>query len=130
MREGSALYDFMNPDRVVLGSKDEEAVEKVAQLHLPPHAHRPDGPAHRRDDQVRQQRASATKISFINEIAAICERLGADVQDVAIGMSYDKRIGPHFLNAAWVMGHCFPKDVKALEHMALVQGSHPSLFGR
>ena len=71
----------------------------------------------------------ATKISFINEIAAICERLGADVHEVAVGMSYDKRIGPHFLNAGLGYGgSCFPKDVKALEHMALVQGSHPALL--
>ncbi|NJN83961.1 MAG: UDP-glucose/GDP-mannose dehydrogenase family protein, partial [Caldilineaceae bacterium] len=71
----------------------------------------------------------ATKISFINEIAAICEKLGADVQEVAVGMGYDKRIGPHFLNAGLGYGgSCFPKDVKALEHMALVHGSHPSLL--
>jgi UDPglucose 6-dehydrogenase len=71
----------------------------------------------------------ATKISFINEIAAICEKMGADVQEVAVGMGYDKRIGPHFLNAGLGYGgSCFPKDVKALEHMALVQGSHPALL--
>ncbi|RME55169.1 MAG: UDP-glucose/GDP-mannose dehydrogenase family protein, partial [Caldilineae bacterium] len=71
----------------------------------------------------------ATRISFINEIASICERLGADVQEVAAGMGYDKRIGPHFLNAGLGFGgSCFPKDVKALEHMALVHGSHPSLL--
>jgi UDPglucose 6-dehydrogenase len=71
----------------------------------------------------------ATKISFINEIAAICEKLGADVQEVAVGMGYDKRIGSAFLNAGLGYGgSCFPKDVKALEHMALVHGSHPSLL--
>mgnify|MGYP001822842092 CR=1 FL=1 len=71
----------------------------------------------------------ATKISFINEIAAICETLGADVEEVAIGMGMDKRIGPAFLNAGLGYGgSCFPKDVKALEHMALVQGRHPSLL--
>jgi len=71
----------------------------------------------------------ATKISFINEIGAICERLGADVQEVAVGMGYDKRIGPAFLNAGLGYGgSCFPKDVKALEHMALVHGSHPALL--
>ncbi len=129
-REGSALTDFMNPDRVVLGSKNPEAAEKVAQLHL----------ALRTRIIITDLRTAemikyasnaflATKISFINEIAAICEKLGADVQEVAIGMGYDKRIGPAFLNAGLGYGgSCFPKDVKALEHMALVHGSHPSLL--
>jgi UDPglucose 6-dehydrogenase len=71
----------------------------------------------------------ATKISFINEIAVICEKLGADVREVAEGMGFDRRIGPQFLNAGLGYGgSCFPKDVKALEHMALVHGSHPSLL--
>lgn len=130
MREGSALHDFMNPDRVVLGSKNRDAAEKVAQLHF----------ALRTRIVITDLRTAemikyasnaflATKISFINEIATICERLGADVHEVAIGMGYDKRIGPHFLNAGLGYGgSCFPKDVKALEHMALVQGSHPALL--
>lgn len=71
----------------------------------------------------------ATRISFINEIATICERLGADVKEVAVGMGYDKRIGPHFLDAGLGFGgSCFPKDVRALEHMALIHGAHPSLL--
>jgi UDPglucose 6-dehydrogenase len=71
----------------------------------------------------------ATKISFINEIAVICEKLGADVQEVAEGMGFDRRIGAQFLNAGLGYGgSCFPKDVKALEHMALVHGSHPALL--
>ncbi len=130
MREGSALYDFMNPDRVVLGSKSEAAAEKVAQLHLPLRT-RIVLTDLRTAEMIKYASNAflATKISFINEIAAICEKLGADVQDVAVGMSYDKRIGPHFLNAGLGYGgSCFPKDVKALEHMALVQGSHPSLL--
>ncbi len=130
IREGSALLDFMNPDRVVLGSKNRDAAEKVAQLHF----------ALRTRIVITDLRTAemikyasnaflATKISFINEIATICERLGADVHEVAIGMGYDKRIGPHFLNAGLGYGgSCFPKDVKALEHMALVQGSHPALL--
>ena len=130
MREGSAIYDFMNPDRVVLGSKNEEAAEKVAQLHLPLRT-RIVLTDLRTAEMIKYASNAflATKISFINEIAVICERLGADVQEVAVGMSYDKRIGPHFLNAGLGYGgSCFPKDVKALEHMALVQGSHPSLL--
>jgi UDPglucose 6-dehydrogenase len=71
----------------------------------------------------------ATKISFINEIAVICEKLGADVQEVAEGMGFDRRIGAQFLNPGLGYGgSCFPKDVKALEHMALVHGSHPALL--
>ena len=71
----------------------------------------------------------ATRISFINEISVICERLGADVSEVARGMGLDKRIGPHFLSAgAGYGGSCFPKDVKALANMALTHGTHPQLL--
>ncbi|MCB0079526.1 MAG: UDP-glucose/GDP-mannose dehydrogenase family protein, partial [Caldilineaceae bacterium] len=129
-REGSAIYDFMNPDRVVLGSHNAEAAEKVAQLDLPLRA-RIVVTDIRTAEMIKYASNAflATKISFINEIAAICERLGADVQEVAVGMGYDKRIGPAFLNAGLGYGgSCFPKDVKALEHMALVHGSHPSLL--
>jgi UDPglucose 6-dehydrogenase len=71
----------------------------------------------------------ATRISFINEIASICEALGADVKEVANGMGYDKRIGPHFLDAGiGYGGSCFPKDVQALAHMAAVHGCHPQLL--
>jgi len=71
----------------------------------------------------------ATRISFINEIASICEKLGADVKEVAIGMGYDKRIGHHFLDAGvGYGGSCFPKDVKALAHMAALHGCHPQLL--
>ncbi|RIK36973.1 MAG: UDP-glucose 6-dehydrogenase [Chloroflexi bacterium] len=130
MREGSAIYDFMNPDRVVLGSKNSDAAEKVAQLHLPLRT-RIIVTDLRTAEMIKYASNAflATKIAFINEIATICEQLGADVQEVAVGMGYDKRIGPHFLNAGLGYGgSCFPKDVKALEHMALVQGSHPALL--
>ena len=130
LKEGSAIVDFMNPDRVVLGSMDPEAADKVAQLHLPLRA--PIIVTDLRTAEMIKYASNAflaTRISFINEIAAICEKLGADVQEVAAGMGYDKRIGPHFLNAGLGYGgSCFPKDVKALEHMALVHGSHPSLL--
>ena len=129
-REGSAIYDFMNPDRVVLGSHDQEAAEKVAQLHLPLRT-RIVMTDLRTAEMIKYASNAflATKISFINEIAAICEKLGADVEEVAVGMGYDKRIGGSFLNAGLGYGgSCFPKDVKALEHMALVHGKHPSLL--
>jgi UDPglucose 6-dehydrogenase len=129
-REGSALYDFMNPDRVVVGSSNPQAAEKVGQLHFPLRT-RIVVTDLRTAEMIKYASNAflATKISFINEIAAICERLGADVQEVAFGMGLDKRIGPAFLNAGLGYGgSCFPKDVKALEHMALVHGSHPSLL--
>jgi UDPglucose 6-dehydrogenase len=130
LKEGSAIVDFMNADRVVLGSTDRDAADKVAQLHLPLRA--PIIVTDLRTAEMIKYASNAflaTRISFINEIASICDKLGADVREVAAGMGYDKRIGPHFLNAGLGYGgSCFPKDVKALEHMALVQGSHPSLL--
>ncbi len=129
-REGSAIHDFMNPDRVVLGSHNQEAAEKVAQLHLPLRT-RIVMTDLRTAEMIKYASNAflATKISFINEIAAICEKLGADVEEVAVGMGYDKRIGEAFLNAGLGYGgSCFPKDVQALEHMALVHGKHPSLL--
>jgi UDPglucose 6-dehydrogenase len=130
LREGSALVDFMNPDRVVLGSLDREAAEKVAQLHLPLRA--PIVVTDLRTAEMIKYASNAflaTRISFINEIASICEKLGADVKEVAAGMGYDKRIGRAFLDAGVGFGgSCFPKDVKALEYMALLHGAHPALL--
>jgi UDPglucose 6-dehydrogenase len=130
LREGSAINDFMNPDRVVLGSTDPEAAKKVAELYE----------ALRSPIMITDLRTAemikyasnaflATRISFINEIANICESLGADVREVARGMGMDKRIGPSFLDAGlgWG-GSCFPKDVKALTHMATTRGAHPQLL--
>ncbi len=120
LREGSAISDFMHPHRTVLGSTDPEAAEKVAQLHLPLRA--PILLTDLRTAEMIKYASNAflaTKISFINEIANICETLGADVKEVAAGMGYDKRIGPMFLDAGlgWG-GSCFPKDVQALAYMA------------
>lgn len=130
LKEGSAIADFTNADRIVLGSLNPEAADRVAQLHLPLRA--PIIVTDLRTAEMIKYASNAflaTRISFINEIASICEKLGANVQEVAAGMGYDRRIGPHFLNAGLGYGgSCFPKDVKALEHMALIQGSHPSLL--
>jgi UDPglucose 6-dehydrogenase len=132
LREGSAISDFMNPDRVVLGSLDEEAAQKVAQLYLPLRIQGPIMITDLRTAEMIKYASNAflaTKISFINEIANICEALGADVKEVADGMGYDKRIGRAFLDAGLGYGgSCFPKDVKALAHMANVQGKHPQLL--
>ncbi len=130
LREGSALADFMSPDRVVLGSLDRDAAEKVAQLHLSLRA--PIMLTDLRTAEMIKYASNAflaTRISFINEIANICEKLGADVKEVAAGMGYDKRIGRAFLDAGvGYGGSCFPKDVKALEYMGLLHGAHPSLL--
>ncbi len=130
LREGSAINDFMNPDRVVLGSEDRSAANRVASLYQPL----------RCVIMVTDLRTAemikyasnaflATRISFINEIGNMCEELGADVREVANGMGLDKRIGHAFLDAGlgWG-GSCFPKDVKALEHMAVLHGTQPQLL--
>ncbi|MBN1371938.1 MAG: UDP-glucose/GDP-mannose dehydrogenase family protein [Anaerolineaceae bacterium] len=130
LREGSAINDFMYPDRVVLGSLNIQAAQKVAQIYLSLR-----GPVMITDLRTAEmiKYASnaflATRISFINEIANICEELGADVREVSRGMGLDKRIGPAFLDAGlgWG-GSCFPKDVKALAHMAVLHGTQPQLL--
>jgi UDPglucose 6-dehydrogenase len=130
LREGSAVEDFMKPDRVVLGSSDRAAAQRVAELYLPLRA-----PIVITDlytaEMIKYASNAflAAKISFINEMARICERLGADVKEVAAGMGYDKRIGRPFLDAGLGYGgSCFPKDVKALAHMAAEAGLHPQLL--
>ena len=130
LREGSAVHDFMFPDRVVLGSTDRNAAETVAQLYLSLQCPILITDLHTAEMIKYASNAFlATKISFINEISSICERLGADVKVVARGMGLDKRIGPSFLDAGigWG-GSCFPKDVKALTYMAEVNGCHPQLL--
>lgn len=130
LREGSAIQDFMEPHRIVVGSLDEEAADKVAQLHLPLRA--PIVVTDLRTAEMIKYASNAflaTKISFINEIANICEDLGADVTEVANGMGFDNRIGPYFLRAGiGYGGSCFPKDVKALAYMAEEKGRHPQLL--
>ncbi len=130
LREGNAISDFMQPHRTVLGSFDHNAAEKVAQLHLPLRA--PIVITDLRTAEMIKYASNAflaTKISFINEIADICEAVGADVKGVAAGMGYDKRIGPSFLDAGlgWG-GSCFPKDVKALAFMAEERGLEPKIL--
>ncbi len=130
LREGSAIGDFMNPHRTVIGSFDRDAANKVAQLHLPLRA--PIVITDLRTAEMIKYASNAflaTKISFINEIAEICEAYGADVKEVAAGMGYDARIGRHFLDAGlgWG-GSCFPKDVKALAYMAEKKGIEPRIL--
>jgi UDPglucose 6-dehydrogenase len=130
LREGSGVYDCMNPDRVVLGSTNREAAGRVAQLYYPLHAETIITDL-RTAEMIKYASNAflATKISFINEMANICEALGADVKEVARGMGTDHRISPQFLEAGigWG-GSCFPKDVKALAHMAATHGTHPQML--
>jgi UDPglucose 6-dehydrogenase len=130
LREGTAVRDFLEPDRVVLGSADVEARAAVGELYESLEC-----PMLYTDIKTAEmvKYASnaflATKISFINEIAAVCEKVGADVRDVARGMGLDPRIGRDFLSAGIGFGgSCLPKDVRALSHLATVYGSHPQLL--
>jgi UDPglucose 6-dehydrogenase len=130
LREGSAISDFMDPDRIVLGSTDRQAAEKVSELYQALNA--PIIITDLRTAEMIKYASNAilaTRISFMNEIAHICERLGADVKQVAVGMGADKRIGPQFLHAGIGFGgSCFPKDVKALAYMAASASCHPQLL--
>jgi len=120
----------MSPHRTVIGSLHREAAEKVAQLHLPLRA--PIVITDLRTAEMIKYASNAflaTKISFINELADLCEAVGADIKEVAAGMGYDARIGRHFLDAGlgWG-GSCFPKDVKALAYMAKQHGLRPRIL--
>lgn len=120
LREGTAIHDTFHGDRIVIGAEDEEAAHKVANLYKPFSL-----PVVFTDIESAEmiKYASnaflATKISFINEIANLCEKTGADIQAVAKGMGLDKRIGNQFLNAGIGFGgSCFPKDTNALREIA------------
>ncbi|MBL7238472.1 UDP-glucose/GDP-mannose dehydrogenase family protein [Novacetimonas hansenii] len=119
LREGAAIGDFKIPDRIVVGVEDERAREVMAAVYRPLFLNQaPLLFTDRRTSELTKYAANAflaTKITFINEIADICEKTGANVQDVARGMGLDKRIGPKFLHAGpGFGGSCFPKDVRAL----------------
>ena len=130
LREGSAIADFMSPHRNVIGSLERDAADKVAQLHLPLRA--PIVITDLRTAEMIKYASNAflaAKISFINELADLCELVGADVKEVAAGMGYDARIGRYFLDAGlgWG-GSCFPKDVQALAYMAKERGLNPRIL--
>jgi len=130
LREGSGVYDFMNPDRVVLGSTNRQAAEQVAELYYPLGGETIITDL-RTAEMIKYASNAflATKISFINEISNICEALGADIKAVAHGMGTDHRISPYFLGAGMGWGgSCFPKDVKALIHMAEMYGEGPEIL--
>src|SRR5438094_4744916 len=123
LREGSAIEDFMKPDRVVIGASDAETVAVMKEIYAPLHSLEiPFVVTNVESSELIKYAANgflATKISFINEIAVLCEILGADVQDVARGIGLDTRIGPKFLQAGpGFGGSCFPKDTSALADIA------------
>jgi UDPglucose 6-dehydrogenase len=120
LREGSAVHDFLNPDRIVIGSDDQSAAVRVASLYIgvtapiivtdPPSAE---------TIKYAANAFLAAKVSFVNAIAAVCDAVGADVKDVVLGMGYDKRIGHDFLKPGpGFGGSCLPKDTRALVHIA------------
>jgi UDPglucose 6-dehydrogenase len=120
LREGSAIHDFLNPDRIVIGAEDQAAAVRVASLYLGITA--PvivTDPASAETIKYAANAFLATKISFINAVAAVCEAVGADIKDVALGMGYDSRIGHEFLKPGpgWG-GSCFPKDTMAMVRIA------------
>ena len=133
LKEGDAVNDFMKPDRVVVGTESEEAAALLRELYAPF--------ARSREKMIMTSVRSAemikyaancmlaTKISFINEIATICERVGADVRDVRVGIGADHRIGYHFIYPGMGYGgSCFPKDVRAMIHTAKDAGIYPELL--
>ena len=120
LREGSAVHDFLNPDRVVIGAEDQAAAIRVAELYHDVKAPlMVTDPVSAETVKYVSNAFLATKLSFVNAVAAVCEVVGADVGDVMLGMGYDKRIGETFLRPGpgWG-GSCFPKDVEALIRMA------------
>lgn len=127
LREGAAVQDFLKPDRVVIGTEREKAAETMKRLYEPfVRQGNPILVVDRRSAEMIKYAANAllaTRISFMNEIANVCERVGADVDKVRLGMSKDHRIGPHFLYAGIGFGgSCFPKDVRALARKGRDEG--------
>ncbi|WP_258834009.1 UDP-glucose dehydrogenase family protein [Peribacillus frigoritolerans] len=130
LRQGSAVMDTMQADRIIIGSENDEAAKKVQEMYRPLNV--PFILTSIRSAEMIKYASNAflaTKISFINEVANLCGVVGADVKDVAKGMGKDKRIGEAFLQPGiGYGGSCFPKDVKALLHTANLNGVHFSLL--
>jgi UDPglucose 6-dehydrogenase len=130
LAEGTAVRDFMHPDRIAIGAFEPADGDAVAELYA-----EVEGPILRYGVnsaemiKLASNAALMTRISFINEIANVCEKTGADVVEVAEGIGYDKRLGPHFLRAGiGYGGSCFPKDSLALKQLASNSGYHFQLL--
>lgn len=133
LKEGAAIDDFMKPDRVVVGVRSEEAGEVLHELYHPfLRTDRPFlvmSPASAEFTKYAANALLSTKISFINEMANLCERMGGDINDVRRGMGHDQRIGFAFLfPGVGYGGSCFPKDVRALASMARDHGLDPRIM--
>lgn len=140
LREGSAIGDFLHPDRIVLGGDSPEAVDRVAALYGPV-IERAAADGHRLPEVIKTTRTTAelikyaanaflaSKISFINEMSAVCDAVGADVTDLATAIGLDERIGPRFLDAGvgWG-GSCFGKDLDAIRATAREYGVEPHIL--
>jgi UDPglucose 6-dehydrogenase len=133
LKEGAAVEDFMRPDRVIVGSGSERAQEKMSELYAP-YLRSSDRLIFMglRDAEMTKYAANAmlaTRISFMNEVANLCDRMGIDVENVRKGIGSDRRIGYAFIYpGCGYGGSCFPKDVKALIHMSRSQDFEPSLM--
>lgn len=133
LKEGAAVEDFMRPDRIIVGTDSERARERMLRLYAPfNRSHQRVMFMGIRDAEMTKYAANAmlaTKISFMNEMAGLCECLGVDVEQVRLGIGADTRIGHHFIYpGAGYGGSCFPKDVKALIHMARQQDFLPCVL--
>jgi UDPglucose 6-dehydrogenase len=130
LREGCAIGDFMHPDRVVIGVHDDSSAKQLCELYAPLDAEIIVTDV-RTAEMVKYTANAflATKISFTNEIANICQAVGADIKDVVRGAGADRRIGTAFMNAGLGFGgSCFPKDVQALQHIARNRGVEPRML--
>lgn len=124
LAQGTAVHDTLHAARIIIGTESETAEKKLMEIYEP--FHLPIVSVKRRSAEMIKYASNdflALKISYMNDIANLCELVGADIQDVAKGMSYDERIGSRFLNAGiGYGGSCFPKDTKALVHLAEEKG--------
>ncbi len=130
LREGSAISDFKNPDRIVIGAENNKAFNLLTELYRPLNAHIIFTTI-RNSELIKYVSNAflATKISFINEMSRICERVGSDVVEVAAAIGLDRRIGREYLDAGLGYGgSCFPKDVSALLHLSKDHGYDPKIL--
>lgn len=132
LKEGTAVADTLHPDRIVIGASDDEVFATLEELHKPLNA--PVVKVSPESAQMAKYTANAylaTRITFINQIADLCQKNGADIQEVIAAISFDKRIGSHYWYPGFGYGgSCFPKDVKELAHYSKTVGEEGNLFNK